>query len=1121
MTALLLVALFSVAGTAAHARPSRHSLGEIIEFLKRKTGHEFVYRKGILDEQEVVTADLEDASLEELLESVFRARGYDHEIVDNVIVLRKAAPRPVASLPQERARVRGVVRNADGVPLPGATVRIKGLPGGVAANAEGRFELSFVNDKEIVFVVSFVGMEERETRYTGQKEINVFLREKPEVAEEVIVVGYSTRKAGQVTGSVQRFHGEDLAGSTVSGNLMNALRGHTTGLQVTGNEGRPGSDGALLLRGLGTLYGVVDDRSPKNVYPLIVIDGVITDYTSLSGVIAPLDVADITVLKDAASTAIYGSRAATGVIVVTTKRGRQEEMTLSFNLNAGASVPRFGGLKLMDSAGLLEHGEATLRNWWKNNEQERNDYPEVAAFIERYTRYIRDHHDLTKTTNWRDLLNRTGRALDASFSLQGGSEKARYYFSYNYLDEQGTRIGYHLTRHLLRVRLDVDINPRLSLGTNLSGSFSRDISPTSGGLEYSYHPWISPYHADGTLKYSLPNKTDFNMNATDIANPLADGRYNDATCTSHRLFGSFHGTLKPLPWLSFTSTNTVTLSSTGNNIYADSRTYSGNNADNKYSNGTLSVDETRERSFLTSNILRLRFSAGDHQVDGLLGQEWYERWSRGWGVAMYDQNVPGERNVGGFSKMGDKTMGTALPAGSEVEAGSFSLFSEVHYNYLRRYVASLSFRRDASTNFGKKRRDGDFYSASASWVIIEEDFMRDREPFSNLKLRASYGTSGKEAGKDYLNYTLYSTGGELDNMYNYYALHPVHVASYIAAIEQRGNDRLSWETAHNLNIGIDIGLFDQRLQLSVDKYRRVNSDLIMEVTLPASNGVGRQYRNVGEMINSGVEVILTTRNVGGERFRWHSEFTFSYNKNRITRLDNGQLVRAGYPTLRVGENISALKKIKVRGIDPGSGKPLYERVEADGSVTLVNTLQEVITGNDDRCHVNIGLSRAPGWGGFSNTFLWGEWELTVNTSYSFNYKVLNSLKRSLAYGGAWKTQNVYRVPGAWKTWNKPGDRADLPAFNADPSLLRVEQDIDGESSLVYSKADHWRVSSIRLRYDVPGRWKARLRLRDASLSFLVDNVHAFTSREFAGYDPENPLGWVAPRRFILGLNLTF
>jgi TonB-linked SusC/RagA family outer membrane protein len=860
----------------------------------------------------------------------------------------------------------------------------------------------------------------------------------------------------------------------------------------------------------------MEGEKQVNTSPLIVIDGVITDYSSLSGVVAPSDVADITILKDAASTAIYGSRAATGVIVVTTKKGRQEQMTLSVNLRLGASVPSFGSLKLMTSPELIDYAKKSVGNWWdREPDYLQVIYPDRAKYVEDSFEYMNKTYDLTKNINWRDLVYRAARVADASASVQGGSEKARYYFSYNYINEQGNQIGYEMTRHMLRARLEFDLTPFLSAGANLSGAFNEDLTPFGSGAEY-IHPWLSPYNADGSLMYSIPGETDFDRGSPDLINILLERNLNNNIYTSQRLSGSFHGTVKPFPWLSFTSTNTVTLGSGNDNLYVDSRTYSGNSRVNNFANGTLTINDARDRSFLTSNVLRFQHAIDDHEISALAGQEWYERWSRQSSVSMFDQKLPGERNIGGFAQQGEKTFG-GIPSGAETEAASFSIFSEAHYNYARRYIASISFRRDASTNFGKANRYGNFYSIGASWVASGERFMQDQEIVSHLKLRASYGTSGKEAGRDYLNYTLYDAG---ETTFNYFHAHPHLPASYATGINQRGNDRLSWETARNLNVGVDVGLFDQRVQLSVDKYRRVNTDLIMSVTLAAGNGVGAQYRNVGEMINDGVEVVLHTHNVKGA-FNWRSGFTFSYNKNKLSKLDNGRLVRSSYPTLRVGDDISTLKKITFAGVDPENGKPRYERVGEDGTITLLNSITAVNVDDMERSKVNAGLSRAPFWGGFSNTFSWREWELSINTAYAFHYRVLNPLKRAYVNGRSWISGNLYSVPDAWKIWEKAGDIADLPAINADPSLLRTEQDFDGESTILYSDASHWRVSTVRLDYAVPARWTASLGLRAAGLYFLLDNVYTFTAKDFAGFDPENPGEWAAPKRFIFGLNFNF
>ena len=262
-------------------------------------------------------------------------------------------------------------------------------------------------DKEIRILFSFVGMQEQERVVRDQKVLDVILKEEIAEMEEVIVTGYSTRKVSEMTGAVQQFRGKDIVQSATGGNLMNALKGHTTGLQITGSDGTPGKDGALLLRGLGTFYGN-DDGSGSSSTPLIVIDGVITDYTSISGVISPSDIADITVLKDAASTAIYGSRAATGVIVVTTRKGIKDKMTVSLDVKMGISTPVFGGLKYMNSSELLEFGEMTLRNWWDTNENLREMYADRETFVQDTLGVLRNNFDLTKTTDWRDLAYRTG-----------------------------------------------------------------------------------------------------------------------------------------------------------------------------------------------------------------------------------------------------------------------------------------------------------------------------------------------------------------------------------------------------------------------------------------------------------------------------------------------------------------------------------------------------------------------------------------------------------------------------------------------------------------------------------------------------------------------------------------
>lgn len=672
-----------------------------MDFLTTQTGYEFVYRKGVLNTGEKVTLELKEATAEQVLDALLKSRGYDYEIVDQVVVIRKGAAVYAPEIPRHVRVLQGTVKDCGGRPLPGVTVRIKGTTLGVATDQNGGYRLELPADKEIRILFSFVGMQEQERVVRDQKVLDVILKEEIAEMEEVIVTGYSTRKVSEMTGAVQQFRGKDIVQSATGGNLMNALKGHTTGLQITGSDGTPGKDGALLLRGLGTFYGN-DDGSGSSSTPLIVIDGVITDYTSISGVISPSDIADITVLKDAASTAIYGSRAATGVIVVTTRKGIKDKMTVSLDVKMGISTPVFGGLKYMNSSELLEFGEMTLRNWWDTNENLREMYADRETFVQDTLGVLRNNFDLTKTTDWRDLAYRTGLSKDVAMSIRGGGDKMQYYFSYNYYDEKGTQVGYDLTRHLFKARMDFDITEFLSFGVNMNGTFQKSVSPYTGGVTMeSIHPWISPYNEDGTLKYNMEAWSDMVMSAEALVNPLRDNAYNDLTELRNNLFGSFSGILKPFSWLTLSSTNTFTLINTNANEYLDSRTYSGNHSSNNVSNGTLKVDDGRSWSFLTSNILRLQHRFGEHSLGGLLGQEWYERHSRTSHVEMYDQLIAGERNVGGFAKQGRKNDAGVVPTGTEGDAGSFSVFSEINYNYSGKYMASVSFRTDGSTNFGK------------------------------------------------------------------------------------------------------------------------------------------------------------------------------------------------------------------------------------------------------------------------------------------------------------------------------------------------------------------------------------------------------------------------------------
>lgn len=1078
------------------------SVEQVFRKIEQMSTYKCLYPNEDVNSMKKVTIDVTNATIGEVMKLCLKESKLDYEIVDHTIII--SAISSTQTKIGEKVTVKGRLTTVDGAPAPFAAILVKGTASGVQSNIDGQYAIQLTDEPGTVLVFSYLGMKTVEEALNHRQVIDVVFKPEFKDLEEVVVLGYSAKKVSEMTGSAQQFKGEMVRNSIGSTDIINTLKGHTTGLQITGSSGNPGIDASMLVRGTGTLYGTET--------PLVVIDGVVVGFSSLSDAVSPNDIETITILKDAASTAIYGSRAASGVIVVTTKKGKQERMSVNLNVKYGASIQPFKGLEYMTSEELVEWGKMSLGNWWDTNEALRAQYSSKEQFMTDTLRSLSDNFDLTKTTNWRKHQYRTGSTVDVNLNVTGGSDKLSYYFSYTFLDDKPTMPGQRYNRNQMRGKVDFHLTPFLTLGANVTGMFT-DVKSSSLDVE-TMHPWLSPYNEDGSYKYSMPIWRNMQMQSTDAVNQLADMRYNNVLSKRQNLLGTVTAKLQPLSWITFSSSNTFTSSSIESNSYTDKRTYSGNNSNNNFSNGTLQLNHNSSTSFLTSNLLTLKYDFGNHSLSGLVGQEFSKSHSISDMTNYHEQTVVGERNAGGFAKMGNKGWGDPYPVGSESDNGLFSVFAEVNYNYKGKYMASASYRTDASVNFGKDNRYGSFYSFSGSWLASSEKFMQNQDIISNLKLRASFGTSGKEAGQSNLNYTLY--WGNWD--FNYYNDHPSYPAPNAGVIGQLGNDQLTWETAYNTNLGLDLGVLHDRISLSVDVYNRLNTKLIMSVNRPAAEGVGSQYRNIGEIRNRGIELILSTHNVKMADFNWHSNFTFSYNQNEMKKLDNGRFYKGWDPTYYVGDNIDKLEKVKVAGIDPETGTPRYERVNEDGSITLVNSYALATAGNGELSNQYIGLSRAPYFGGFTNTFTYKNLTLYVHINYSLGYLVMNNIKSYMSSGRDWMSNNVYRIPDNLKVWQKPGDKADIPMINADPSL---NQNLGMGTSYYYQKGDHARLQTIRLGYSFDPRLLSKIRLQNAELSFTVDNVAVITSKNFVGRDPENTNGWGAPRRYMMGLNVGF
>lgn len=432
---LTLVLLFTTAAVGAANVASAQETGKRISIrlenvsvldalreINQLSGNVVVFRSEEVEkESKRVSLDMQDAPVADVVKAALKGTSLNLIERDGRIVV---VPQQL-----ENVKITGTVRDEDNQPLPGVAVLIKGTTVGTATDINGEYALNLPTGNHTL-VFSMLGMKKQEVGYTGQKVLSIKLEKAITLVDEVVVTGYSTRKVSELTGSMQSFKGEDVKKWSTGGNVMNALRGHTTGLQITGSSGAPGSDGAPLLRGKGTIY-TDNTLGSDPTRPLIVIDGVVTDYTDLNDAVSASDIEEITVLKDAASTAIYGSRAATGVIVVTTKKGVKDKMTISLDVKTGINIPNFGGLRYMTSPELLEFGQMTLRNWWNDNENLQASYSSREKFLQDTLGTLLKNFDLTQTTDWKDLVYQNGLSEDVALSFRGGNQNMRYYFSYN------------------------------------------------------------------------------------------------------------------------------------------------------------------------------------------------------------------------------------------------------------------------------------------------------------------------------------------------------------------------------------------------------------------------------------------------------------------------------------------------------------------------------------------------------------------------------------------------------------------------------------------------------------------------------------------------------------------
>ena len=1119
-------------------------LSRVFDEISKQTGMSVVYKEDLIREIPPVTVYLKDASVAEVLDNCLKGLPLSYEIAGTIVKVRA------------RGSMRDESSSTDTVKRPGAPVDVSGLvwtggkplarvsvmlePGnrGTVSDENGAFVIRGVPSGSYVLKVTSVGYRPVTKRIsTAQGAVAVSISMEPMIteAEEVVVTnGYSQKKPGEITGSVQTISGDDIRKGVMTSDPVSLLKGLATGLYISEqNAADPTSSGGqIFVRGQSSIAGVGVDQFNEyvmpslNYGPLLVVDGVIMPNQNLKDVVTAQEIENITVLKDASATAIYGSRAAAGVLVVTTKRGRENKPRLTAEIKYGFNRPNLGHVHYLSAQGLFDlQKEYYTQDYQVNGAAYSGMWPTLQDYL---TYKLPADSDVARPYDWTKYAYRSSASQEVDLAASGGNDRTRYYMGGVYYNEQATGVQNSLKRGSFRVNLESKLTNRLTAILSINGIFNsgkRDFNGTTQSLQ-SLVPWARPYTAAGTLRPYLLYTVD--GATTQAVNPLFDNQYNFNHLRSQLLFGSLGLEYKITDWLTFSTTNTGNLNYGQNEQYADVRSYYGSGL--FYSpQGWLGTNTSYLHSYLTSNKLNFRKSFGDHLITALAAMEFGETTSEtmmvnvnhvpaGYPVITLAGQVGGSADLSAFGI--PQTKQDNIQGGKTVQ-GVYSVFGEAGYTYRNRYTVSGSIRTDASSSFGQNNRYGTFYSAGAAWVMSQENFLRGSHTISNLKLRADYGTSGSQLGDNFLTQTLYQPVNPYSGQQ----------ASTIAIL---GNPSLRWEITKTTNAGIDIGLF-KRVTASIDVYDRISQNLLQKVTLPSLAGFAQQWQNVGKVANRGVELLLTSRNIVGKNFQWTTSFNMSYNRNRILEVANDSL-QQGYSSyntyfLHKGDDINSLKAIKYAGVDAQTGKPQFEKLVFDGSgkVTgkqIVNDPTEAYS--DYRNFQTIGSFQPRFNGGLTNTFAYRQFTLNILITYALKYTIIDNyaeLDQNFRVGN----QQQIALGKGQVMWTHPGQT------NAtEPWLYYQSNTYYYGTSKYMHDASNARLRTVRLSYELPGEAAKKARLAGCTFYVSAENLYTLYSNKVISSDPEGPsvgeaqsfgnsIGGQpgAPRRYVLGLQLSF
>lgn len=872
---------------------------------------------------------------------------------------------------QQDQKLKGQVIDATtGEPVIGVNVLVKGSTNGTITDIDGKYELNA--PAGAILQISFIGYKTVEIAATTSEQ-TIKLHEDTETLDEVVVVGYGVQKKESLTGAMSTLKENRLKDVTTP-TVENMLNGKVSGVYVAPGSGQPGSNGAVQIRGRATLSG--------STSPLWVIDGVIVGEDP--GVLNPSDIENMTILKDAASTAIYGSQGANGVIIVTTKMGKSEKMKINASVKLGVSTMTNGKMEVMNGAELYDYYAS-----FPNQED---------------IKFSRWNPELRNANfDWGELASQAGFTQDYNISLSGGNEKMSSYFSLGYYSEEGTVKGYKYDRYSFRYRSNYKPFSWLTIKPNISGSMKNtDDSQYDYTAKYTMFPWDSPYDEDGNL---VPDRYSGWVDSSDL-NYLNSISYGNHTARkTYEFSGNFDFDIKITDWLTFTSVNNYRWTGYFQSTYTDPRTDSASGVQ-----GRVEEEQTNNIQRYTNQYLTFNKMFGKHSVQALLAYEFMD-------TSAKVINAKGTGIVSGFEVL-DATATPEEVGGNLTEWAKQSVFAKANYTYDNRYLAEVSLRRDGASNFGDDKKYGNFFSISAGWNINREKWFK-ADWVDVLKLRASYGSVGNIPYSKYPQYGLYSVSS------NYNGIPAI-------LISQVGNKDLTWEQTYTAGVGIDANFFNNRLRFVFDYYNKYTSNILYQVPVSGLTGITSRWQNVGEMRNSGIEITIGGDIIRTKDWLWSLDLNMGYNKNKLEKLygddpnmmiiggggNDTSIAGAAEKVLKVGYSTDRYYLREWAGVDPKNGAPLWYKNDGSGETT---------SNYSEAKQVMTEATSPKLFGGFNTSLTWKNIDLNASFGFSLGGKIYNYSRQEYDSDGAYTDRNQMKLIDGWSRWEKEGDIATHPA----------------------------------------------------------------------------------------------